>query len=96
MNFFDEPKFDPLRILFENKPLDDFCGMTSNEIRHLLYSPFDDVSPLKINSPIDNDTLNNIPFFLLTEKLLQIVQREGSIKLTPLGALPQKVFSFEI
>jgi hypothetical protein len=91
MNLFDERKFDPLRILFENMPLDDFYGMTTNEIRHLLYSPFDDVSPLKINSLIDNDTLNNIPFFRLTEKLLKIVQREGSIKLTDLGALPKKV-----
>ena len=91
MYFFDEPKFEPLRILFDNTPLDDFCGMTFNEIRNLLYSPFDDTSPLKINSDIDNDTLNNIPFFRLTEELLKIVQREKFIKLTPLGALPKKI-----
>jgi hypothetical protein len=91
MDFFDEPKFEPLRVLFDNTPLDDFCGMTLNEIRNLLYNPFDKTSPLKINSDIDDDTLNNIPFFRLTEELLKIVQREKHVKLTPLGALPKKV-----
>jgi hypothetical protein len=91
MDFFDEPTFEPLRVLFDNKPLDEFCGMTFNEIRNLLYSPFDDTSPLKINSDIDDDTLNTIPFFRLTEELLKIVQREKFIKLTPLGALPKKI-----
>ena len=91
MDFFDEPKFEPLRVIFDNTPLDDFCGMTLNEIRNLLYNPFDKTSPLKINSDIDDDTLNNIPFFRLTEELLKIVQREKFIKLTPHGALPKKV-----
>lgn len=91
MDFYDEPRFEPLRVLFENKPLDYFCGMTSNEIRNLLYSPFDDTSPLKINATIDDGTLNTIPFFRLTEELLKIVQREDSIKLTSRGELPKKV-----
>jgi hypothetical protein len=91
MDFLDEPKFEPLRVLFDNTPLDDFCGMTLNEIRNLLYSPFDDTSALKINSDIDDDTLNNIPFFRLTEELLKIVQREDLIKLTSRGELPKKV-----
>jgi len=91
MDFYDEPKFEPLRVLFENKPLDDFCGMSTNEIRNLLYSPFDNTSPLKINATIDDDTLNAIPFFRLTEELLKIVQREDSMKLTSRGELPKKV-----
>jgi hypothetical protein len=91
MDFLNEPKFEPLRILFNNAPIEDFCGMTPNEIHHLLYNPFDDVSPLKINTPIDNETLSNIPFFRLTEELLKIVQREKQIKLTRHGALPKKV-----
>ena len=91
MDLFDEPKFEPLRVLFDNTPLDDFCGMTLNEIRNLLYNPFDKTSPLKINSDIDDDTLNTIPFFRLTEELLKIVQREDLIKLTSSGELPKKV-----
>jgi hypothetical protein len=31
-----------------------------------------------------------LPFFRLTEEFLKILQRDGSIKLTPLGALPKK------
>jgi hypothetical protein len=91
MDFLDEPRFEPLRVLFENKPIDDFCGRTTTEIRNLLYSPFDDTSPLKLNATIDDDTKNAIPFFRLTEELIKVVQREGSIKLTSRGELPKKV-----
>lgn len=91
IEYMDINGFDPFRVLFNNKPIDDFCGMTHNEIHHLFYTPFDDVSPLKINAQIADDTLNNIPFFRLTEELCKIVQRDKFIKLTPLGALPRKV-----
>jgi hypothetical protein len=91
MDFLDEPKFEPQRVLFDNTPLNDFCGMTLNEIRNLLYNPFNDTSPLKINATIDDNTLNAIPFFRLTEELLKIVQREDSVKLTSRGELPKKV-----
>jgi hypothetical protein len=85
------PRLDPLEILLNNKPLDDYCGMTPNEIHHLLYRTFDGVSPLKLQTVIDNRTLDNIPFFRLTEELMKIGQRENYIKLTSLGSLSRKV-----
>jgi hypothetical protein len=39
---------------------------------------------------VSYQTLNRIPFFLLTEKFLNIIHREGNIKLTPNGALQKK------
>lgn len=77
--------------LINNRPLDDFLGLSPNEMHHLLFFPFTDKSPIKLKQNISDDVLNRIPFFRLTEEFLKIVQREKSIKLTPLGALPRKV-----
>ena len=75
-------------------PLDDFCGLSPDEMHRLIYKPFfpDGTCPLKLCPSIEESTLGKIPFFRLTEEMLRIVEREGSIKLTPaLGALPRKV-----
>jgi len=87
----NRPDFEPLRLLKNNAPLDDFCGLSPSEMHHLLYDAYGEKSPLGVRSDIENSTLNDIPFFRLTEEFLKIIQREKSIKLTPLGALPRKV-----
>ena len=81
---------ESIRLLVNNIPLDDFCGLTPNEVHSLLYDAFGGSSPLKIKGDISNQTLNSIPFFRLTEEFLKIIQRDRFIKLTPLGALPKK------
>jgi hypothetical protein len=78
-------------LLNNNSPLDDFLGLSPNGMHDLIYSPHKNNSVVKIRSDIDNATLDQIPFFRIIEELLKIVQRDGSIKLTPLGALPKKV-----
>lgn len=87
----DQHTYEPLRILFDNKPIDDYCGFSTNEIRHLFHNPFGDSSPLRMSSEISDNTLNSIPFFRLMEELCKIVQRENYIKLTKHGALPVKI-----
>jgi hypothetical protein len=87
----DSLDLEPIQILSNNTPLDDFCGLTPTEIHHLLYDTFDEKSPIKFQPNIDNSTLEGIPFFRLTEELLKIIARDTFIKLTPLGALPKKV-----
>ena len=79
-----------LRDLNNNRPQDDFGGLTFNEINRLTFETFEDDSPLKLNLPISDDILDQVPYFRLTEEFLKILQRDGSIKLTPLGALPRK------
>lgn len=78
-------------LLQNNKPIDDFLGLSANEMRHLLYDTFGDKSPVLLRNNIDAATLDRIPFFRIMEEFLKIVQREKQIKLTPLGALPKKV-----
>ena len=85
------PDFEPLRLLKNNTPLDDFYGLSPAEMHHLLYSACSDKSPLRFRNGIDDSTLDNVPFFRLTEEFLKISQLEKSLKLTPLGALPKKV-----
>jgi hypothetical protein len=87
----DQPDFEPVRLLINNAPLDDFLGLSPAEMHHLLYDAYGDKSPLGLRSDIENSTLDEIPLFRMTEEFLKIISREESIKLTPLGALPRKV-----
>ncbi len=85
------PDLEPLRLLINNAPVDDFHGLSPTEMHRLLYTPFSDDSPVKVRTEISAEALETVPFYRLTKQFLEIVQREGSIKLTPLGALPRKV-----
>jgi hypothetical protein len=78
-------------LLKNNSPVDDFLGLSPNNMHKLIYYPHENNSPVLIRSDIDNSTLDKIPFFRIVEELLKIVQRDTIIKLTPLGALPKKV-----
>jgi hypothetical protein len=86
----NHPDFEPVRLLLNNAPVDDFCGLSPTEMHHLLYDAYGDKSPLGLRIDIENSTLDDMPFFRLTEEFLRIISREESIKLTPLGALPRK------
>ena len=87
----NSPDFEPLKLLKNNAPLDDFSGLSPTEMHRLLYNPYGVNSPLGFQRTIEDSTLDQIPFFRLTEEFLKIVKRDESIKLTPLGALPRKV-----
>ena len=86
-------EFDPYIILHDNKPLDDFCGLSANQVNYLFYDTFDPKSSLQFCETINSEVLDQIPFFRLTEALLRIVEREKVLKLTTLGALPKKVIT---
>lgn len=88
------PSFDQVQSTFllqNNAPVDDFMGLSANEMHHLLYDTFGDKSPIQFQEQIDDNTLDQIPIFRILEDYLKIIQREKLIKLTPLGALPKKV-----
>jgi len=78
-------------LLRNNSPLDDFLGLSPTEIHHLLYDTFGNNSPVQFHDNIDDETLDQIPLFRITEEYLKIIDRDKQIKLTPLGALPKKV-----
>ncbi len=78
-------------LLRNDASVDDFLGLTPNEVDHLLYRTFGDGSPVRLRQEIDDTILDRIPLFRIAEEYLKIIQRDKQIKLTPLGALPKKV-----
>jgi hypothetical protein len=84
-------EFEASNLLKDNIPLDEFFGMTRNDIHVLLYYSYNELSPVQLRNDIDNSSLDRISFFRIVEKFLNIIEREYIIKLTPLGALPKKV-----
>ena len=75
-----------------NTALDDFCGLSPDQMHKSIYGPFGPDSPVRFCHDVDNETLDQIPFLRLTEELLHIIERNGFLKLTAkLGALPRKV-----
>lgn len=81
-----------IRHLVNNQPIPDFCELSSNEMHSLLYHPLEEQSPVKLKT-VPEEFLQKIPFFRLMEEFLKIIQREKSIKTTPLGYLQRKVIS---
>lgn len=88
--FMNQVDFEALRLLQNNIPVEDFCGLTSTEMHRLLYDPFGDSSPLRFHSELSDETLDQIPYFCLTEELLRIIQQNNGLKLTQKGALSEK------
>ena len=84
---------ESMLFLVNNNPLDDFCGLSPNEVHSLLYDTFGDNSLLKIKADISDQTFNNIRFFRLTEEFLKIIQRDRFIKLTPLERCLKRPFT---
>ena len=71
-------------LLQNNIPIDDFLGLTANEMHHLLYEPFGEKSPVQFQKDIDDKTLYKIPLFRIAEAYLKIIEWDKQIKLTPL------------
>ncbi|RZJ98927.1 MAG: hypothetical protein EOO46_23400 [Flavobacterium sp.] len=78
-------------ILHNNTPLEEFSGLTPNQMQTLLYDTFGEGSPIQFRKNISDETLDKALLFRISEELLKIVQREKHIKLTKGGALPRKV-----
>mgnify|MGYP001810067305 CR=1 FL=1 len=74
-----------------NRPVDDFSGLSPAQMHELLYNPFGPDSPVKLRDDIDEHTLDMIPLFRVAEAYLKIIRREEKIKLTQRGALPRMV-----
>lgn len=75
---------------YNNSPLEKLSGLSPTQTHELIHNPLGENSCIKFSSNINSETLDEIPFFRISEELLKIIKREGFIKLTPLGALPKK------
>ena len=75
---------------YNDGPLLAFNGLGPAQMNELLRNPWAAASPLRLRPELPAGVLDQIPFLRLTEELLRVVQRDGFIKLTALGALPGK------
>ena len=91
--FFDIEEYLNSLVRSSNAaPLEDFSGLSPEQMHHLLYYPLEsEGSPIYLRGNLPEGTYDAIPFFRLVEEFTRIVGREGFIKLTPKGALPRKI-----
>lgn len=78
---------------FATAPQPTYEQLTIPQFIALADGKFTPDCPLKIRPTLDDEVLNSMSFFRLCETLLQIIQREQSIKLTTTGALPRKIIT---
>lgn len=81
---------DPFIHFYNNKPVDDFCGLSSSEMHRLIHEPLSKDCVVRLKEPISNDTLDKVPIFRLLEDYLALFDSKSqSLKLTATGALRQ-------
>jgi hypothetical protein len=80
---------DPFQS-YNNAPLADFCGLSPVQMHQLLFHPLEPDCVVRLRTKVPDEVLDQVPFLRLTEAFLRLLHREGSIRLTPLGALPLK------
>ena len=76
---------------YNNLPQEKLSGLSPSQTHEVIHNMLGEKCCLQFRSNLTADVLNQIPFFRISEKLLEIIQRDGFIKPTPLGALPKKV-----
>jgi hypothetical protein len=75
-------------ILRNNSPIEDFEGFSPADMSYLIYETFSPDSPFQIKNNIPNNILDQIPFLLQIEYLLERLSDYGELKLTAKGFLP--------
>ena len=69
-----------------NRPLADFCGLSSSQMSNWLYAPFHELSLVKIGTPEDLSSSPVIRYLSLI--LEEALESKGGLKLTAKGNLP--------
>lgn len=75
---------------YNNSQLEKLSGLSPTQTHELIHNPLGENSCIKFSSNINSEILDKIPFFRISEEFLKMIQRDGFLKLTPLGALPKK------
>lgn len=69
-------------------PLDDFDGVSPEQMHILLHDPFGPGSPLEWIAPQNEEHAASVPLLVLSDLLMAEIQKAGELKLTPKGNLP--------
>lgn len=65
-------------------------NLSPNEMHTLIHETYEAHSRVRFHKIISNEVLDKVWLFRIAEDFLHLLNGEGSIKLTPLGALPKK------
>ena len=71
-------------------PLPEFENLSANEMDVMVHDALSPECRVRFRDNIDKDVLDKIGLFRIAEDFIHLLHQEGSIKLTPLGALPKK------
>lgn len=72
-----------------NKAIDDFCGLSSDQMSNWLYSPISELNGVSIHTP---DDLSTSPVMSYLQIIIdEAMENGGSLKLTSRGYLPVKI-----
>ncbi len=73
-----------------SRGIDDFDGLSPDEMHNILYFSFTDGAIVQLNKDISTEAINQIPIFKLVKHFMQILEREKEIKLTQAEYMPPK------
>ena len=76
----------------QHQGIPNFEGYSPIEMQYILYSIFDEDSPIKILELSESD-YNKIPILNQIKYLLRLIEKKGELKMTAKGFLPTKVVS---
>ena len=82
------------KIFVEQKnktPLDEFDGLSPEEMYHIVYFPFSDECSIQVNSKLDNSSITHAPIFKIVLELLSVIAQEGGLKLTSKGNIQPQI-----
>lgn len=74
--------------LLDNKPIEDYDGLSRSEMRYLIHNPFTNNSLLEINTNISSRIISQIPYLKPILFLLKKASEVKYIKLSRSGYLP--------
>ena len=87
-----QEQLDRMMNAQNNAGISDFEGLSPNDMQFLLYSFFSPECPIQLN-PITEADVDSIPILKIATYLIEAIQasKDGELKLTAKGNLPQKL-----
>lgn len=83
---------DSFKYQYNSRPIDDFLGLSSTEMHHILYNPLSENSPVRLRRHLPDEVLDVIPALRIFESLVELILAEPrGIKLTKAEFLPRRV-----
>ena len=52
---------DSFKYQYNSRPIDDFLGLSSTEMHHILYNPLSENSPVRLRRHLPDEVLDAIP-----------------------------------